>query len=142
MDIVHLAAVCHLAPLASTTSSIPNLQIVNLDEFITIDTTWQQYDWFYLSALEGRNQDLKGVSPSGTPCWLPSGIRAITARRRRRRSKFPNQEIPQEHWELGEHNWKHMRTDWEHDGNKSIKKFHPQLTRRPPLRVKAFHPSP
>jgi hypothetical protein len=50
----------------------------------------------------------------------------------RRRSKFPNQQIPQEHWELGEHNWKHMRTNWEHDGNKSIKKFHPQFTRRPP----------
>jgi hypothetical protein len=26
-----------------------------------------------------------------------------------------------------------MRTDWEHDGNKSIKKFHPQLTRPPRL---------
>jgi hypothetical protein len=80
------------------------------------------------------------VSPSGTLCWLPSGIRTTT--RRRRRSKFPNQEILQEHWELREHNWKHMKTDWEHDGNKSIKKFHPQLTRRLPSRVKAFHPSP
>ncbi len=100
MDIVHLAAVCHSAPLASATSSKPNLQIVNLDELITIDTAWQQYDWFYLSALEGRSQDLKGVSPSGTPCWLPSGIRAAAARRRRR-LKFPNQEIPQEHWKLG-----------------------------------------
>jgi hypothetical protein len=102
MDIVHLVAVCHSAPLASATSFRPNLHIVNLDELITIDTAWQQYDWFYLSALEGRNQDLKGVSPSGTPCWLPSEIRAIIARRRkRRRSKFPNQKIPQEHWELG-----------------------------------------
>jgi hypothetical protein len=27
-----------------------------------------------------------------------SRIRAIVARRRRRRSKFPNQEIPQEQW--------------------------------------------
>ncbi len=142
MDIVHLVAVCHSAPLASTTSSRPNLQIVNLDEFITIDTAWQQYDWFYLFALEGGNQDLKGVSPFGIPCWLPSRIRATTTRRRRRRSKFPNQKIPQEHWELGEHNWKHMRTDWEHDGKKSIKKFHLQLTHRPPPRVKAFHPSP
>jgi len=41
-------------------------------------------------------------------------------------------EQPQEHWKFGEHNWKHTRTDWEHDGNKNIKKFHPQLT-RPPL---------
>jgi hypothetical protein len=39
MDIVHLAAVCHSAPLGSATSSRPNLQIVNLDELITIDTT-------------------------------------------------------------------------------------------------------
>jgi hypothetical protein len=39
MDIVHLAAVCHSAPLASATSSRPNLQIVNLDELITIEIT-------------------------------------------------------------------------------------------------------
>jgi hypothetical protein len=29
---------------------------------------------------------------------ISSGIRAAATRRRRRRSKFPNQEIPQEHW--------------------------------------------
>jgi hypothetical protein len=39
MDIVHLAAVYHSTPLASATSSRPNLQIINLDELITIDTT-------------------------------------------------------------------------------------------------------
>ncbi len=84
-----------------------------------IDIAWQQYDRFYLSTLEGRNQDLKGVSPFGTPCWLPLGIRATTARRRRR-SKFPNQEIPQEHWELGQ---QQRGGGGGGDRNSQIKKF-------------------
>ncbi len=60
MDIVHLAAVCHSAPLTSATSSRPNLQIINLDELITIDTAWQQYDWFYLICIGGKELGFEG----------------------------------------------------------------------------------
>jgi hypothetical protein len=42
MDIVHLAAVCYSAPLASAPSSRPNLQIVNLDELIPIGETLKE----------------------------------------------------------------------------------------------------
>jgi hypothetical protein len=42
MAIVHLATVCHSAPLASATSSRPNLQIVNVDELIPIGETLKE----------------------------------------------------------------------------------------------------
>lgn len=56
MDIVHLAAVCYSAPLASATSSRPNLQIVNLDELIPIGETLKegfdgQWIWHSLTAI-------------------------------------------------------------------------------------------
>lgn len=62
MDIVHLAAVCHSAPLASATSSRPNLQIVNLDELIPIGETLKegfdgQWIWHSLTAFDSNMTD-------------------------------------------------------------------------------------